>query len=266
MMGELLTRSTNLPINVVTEGMEVLQGNIYLIPPANNLVIKNSRLYLLEKPKNPNLNLPIDMFFESLAKEHREKGIGVILSGTGSDGTRGARAIKESDGMIMVQEPKEAQFGGMPLGAINTGLVDYVLPVKEMGNELDNFLSAPSVFHFKDGDMAYDQSELIKILNFVDQQTGLDFREYKRSTLARRVGRRVSVCKCRSLSKYYSYLIKTKGEVDILYREFLIGVTKFFRDSKVWETLRTKVIPGIVSETPGKYCCRCPCYFSYKIL
>ncbi|MDX1752581.1 MAG: chemotaxis protein CheB [Salinimicrobium sediminis] len=248
MMGELLSRSTNLPILEVENGMEVMQGHVYLIPPVNNLVLKNDRLYLSEKPKNQTLNLPIDMFFESLAKEHKEKAIGVILSGTGSDGTRGARAIKENDGMVMVQEPDEAQFDGMPRSAINTGLVDYVLPVKKMGAELSNFISAPAVFHFKDGDVAYDQSELMKILNFIDEQTGLDFREYKRSTLARRVARRVSVCKSRSLAEYYTYLTSTEGEVDILYREFLIGVTKFFRDNKVWEVLRKSVIPQIIKE------------------
>ncbi len=248
MMGELLSRSTNLPIREVEEGMKIDHGHIYLIPPVSNLVLKNNRLHLLDKPKNQSLNLPIDMFFESLAREQKEKAIGIILSGTGSDGTRGARAIKESDGMIMVQEPEEAQFDGMPKSAINTGLVDYVIPVKEMGDELTNFLTSPAVFHFKDGDIAYDQSELMNILNFVDEQTGLDFREYKRSTLARRVARRVSVCKCRSLREYYSYLKETEGEVDTLYREFLIGVTKFFRDSKVWEVLREKVIPKIVNE------------------
>ncbi|NJW52517.1 chemotaxis protein CheB [Salinimicrobium oceani] len=248
MMGELLARSTRLPIVEVNDGMEISPGHIYLIPPINNLVIKDNRLYLSDKPKHQTLNLPIDMFFESLAREHKERAIGVILSGTGSDGTRGARAIKENDGMIMVQEPNEAQFDGMPKSAINTGLVDYVLPVKEMGEELNNFLSAPAVFHFKDGDVVYDQSELMKILNYVDEKTGLDFREYKRSTLARRVARRVSVCKCRSLAEYYGHLTKTKGEVDILYREFLIGVTKFFRDSKVWELLRKKVIPQMLKE------------------
>lgn len=248
MMGELLARSTNLTIKEVADGMEIAEGHIYLIPPVSNLVVRSNRLYLSDKPKNQTLNLPIDMFFESLARDQKEKAIGIILSGTGSDGTRGARAIKENDGMIMVQEPNESQFDGMPKSAINTGLVDYVLPVKDMGEELFNFLSAPAVFHFKDGDVAYDQSELMKILNYIDEQTGLDFREYKRSTLARRVARRVSVCKSRSLSEYYSYLTKTEGEVDTLYREFLIGVTKFFRDSKVWEELRKKVIPTIVKE------------------
>ena len=249
MMAELLKRSTNLPIVKVSDGMVVKPGKIYLIPPVNNLVLKNGLLSLSEKPKNQSLNLPIDMFFESLAKEKKEKAIGVILSGTGSDGTRGARAIKENDGMIMVQEPVEAQFNGMPQSAINTGLVDYVLPVNDMGGELLNFLSAPSVFHFEDGDVAYDQTELMKILNFVDQKTGLDFREYKRSTLARRVARRVSVCNCRSLADYYKHLSSREGEVEILYREFLIGVTKFFRDSKVWEQLRKKVFPELVKKT-----------------
>lgn len=248
MMGELLKRSTSLPIVQIHDEMQVEPGHIYLIPPVNNLVLKDQRLYLSDKPKNQSLNLPIDMFFQSLAKEKKEKAIGIILSGTGSDGTRGARAIKENDGMIMVQEPEEAQFDGMPKSAINTGLVDYVLPVKSMGDELANFLAAPSIFHFKDGDIEYDQTELMKILNFVDSKTGLDFREYKRSTLARRVARRVNVCKCRSLAEYATYLTGTEGEVEILYREFLIGVTKFFRDTKVWQVLRSKVIPRLVSE------------------
>ena len=247
MMGELLKRSTKLSIVEVTNAMQVKPGHIYLIPPVNNLLIKDGLLCLQDKPKNQSLNLPIDIFFESLSKERKEKAIGVILSGTGSDGTRGARAIKENDGMIMVQEPSEAQFDGMPKSAINTGLVDYVLPVKDMGAELLNFITAPSVFHFKDGDIEYDQTELMKILTFVDKKTGLDFREYKRSTLARRVARRVNVCKCRSLSEYYSYLNSKEEEVEILYREFLIGVTKFFRDSKVWEVLRNEVIPDLIA-------------------
>ncbi len=246
MMGELLKKCTNLPIYEVTNGTQISGGHIYLIPPVNNLILTGDLLYLKDKPKNQTLNLPIDMFFESLARERREKAIGVILSGTGSDGTRGARAIKENDGMIMVQEPQEAQFDGMPKSAISTGLVDYVLPVAEMGPEIQNFINAPEVFHFEDEDVKYDRTELMKILKFVDQKTGLDFKEYKRSTLARRVARRVNVCKCRSLAEYYSHLISHEGEVEVLYREFLIGVTKFFRDSKVWELLRKEVIPEVI--------------------
>ena len=248
MMGELLKRCTDMPILEVSNSMKIKAGHIYLIPPVNNLVLKDGLLHLKKKPQSQTLNLPIDMFFESLAKERKDKAIGVILSGTGSDGTRGARAIKENAGMVMVQDPDEAQFDGMPQSAIATGLVDYVLKVDKMGQELQNFIDAPAIFHFKDGDVENDQSELMKILQFVDQKTGLDFREYKRSTLARRIARRVNVCNCKSLAEYYTHLTAREGEVDILYREFLIGVTKFFRDSKVWEVLKEKVIPEIVSK------------------
>ena len=245
MMGELLKKSTGLPIVEVSEGMEVLPGHVYLIPPVNNLILQDGFLHLIEKPKNQSLNLPIDMFFESLAKNRKDMAIGVILSGTGSDGTRGARAIKEYDGMVMVQDPLQAQFDGMLRSAINTGLVDYVLPVEQMGTELKNFITAPE-FPFELGDEESEQTELMKILSYVDETTGLDFREYKKSTLARRVARRVKVCKCNSLSEYYTYLKSEKEEVDILYHEFLIGVTKFFRDSNVWNILREKVIPELV--------------------
>ncbi|MGY5851014.1 chemotaxis protein CheB [Salegentibacter sp. F14] len=247
MMGELLRKNTNLPIVEITDSLKLRQGHIYLIPPVNNLVLENGKLHLIEKPKDQSLNLPIDKFFESLAKFKKEKAIGVILSGTGSDGTRGIRAIKENDGMIMVQDPEEAKFDGMPQSAINTGLVDYVLPVEKMGQELRNFISAPSILNFTDGEVSVDENKLDKILRYVDEKTGLDFREYKRATLARRISRRINVCKCESLSDYYAYMLENKREVDMLYREFLIGVTKFFRDDKVWEVLKNKVIPELVA-------------------
>ncbi|MDX1543056.1 MAG: CheR family methyltransferase [Christiangramia sp.] len=248
MMGELLKKNTNLPIIQISDQMKVKPGHIYLIPPANNLILEDDILHLKEKPQTQILNLPIDMFFESMAKQRKERAIGIVLSGTGSDGTRGVRAIKENDGMVMVQDPAEAKFDGMPNSAINTGLVDYILPVAEMGPELKEFISTPPIFHFKDGDVQYDEQELNKILNYIDEKAGLDFREYKYATLARRVARRVNICKCKNLSEYYDYLTSQEEEVEILYREFLIGVTKFFRDEKVWEVLRTKVFPKMISE------------------
>ncbi|WP_026934203.1 CheR family methyltransferase [Christiangramia echinicola] len=246
MMGELLSKNTNLPIVQITDEMEVKSGHVYLIPPVNNLILEGDRLILTDKPNNQTLNLPIDMFFESMAKQRKEKSIGIVLSGTGSDGTRGVRAIKENDGMVMVQDPSEAKFDGMPKSAINTGLVDYILSVDEMGPELIEFISAPPIFHFKDGDVQYDEKELNRILNYIDKQAGLDFREYKYATLARRVARRVNICKCKNLKEYYEYLTSNEEEVEILYREFLIGVTKFFRDDKVWERLRNDVFPELI--------------------
>ncbi len=246
MMGELLKKNSNLPIVQISDQMEVKAGHVYLIPPANNLILEEDILILKEKPKSQILNLPIDLFFESMAKQRKERAIGIVLSGTGSDGTRGVRAIKENDGMVMVQEPDEAKFDGMPKSAINTGLVDYILPVGKMGQELRNFIATPLIFHFKDGDVQYDEKELNNILNYIDEQAGLDFREYKYATLARRVARRVNICKCKSLKEYYDYLNNNEDEVEILYREFLIGVTKFFRDEKVWQVLKTKVFPKLI--------------------
>ncbi|HSP40366.1 MAG TPA: CheR family methyltransferase, partial [Gillisia sp.] len=246
MMGELLAKSTSLIIEQIKDNMEILPGRIYLIPPVNNLVIENGMLHLLDKPKDQKLNLPIDMFLQSLAEYKKEEAIAVILSGTGSDGTRGIRGIKEQEGMVMVQDPQEAKFDGMPKSAIHTGLVDYVVSVTEMGAELQNFINAPAVLHFSEDDIEYDEDTLKKILILVNESTGLDFREYKHSTLVRRVARRVSVCKCGSLEDYYSLLKDTPEEIPILYREFLIGVTKFFRDSRVWDILRDEVIPDLI--------------------
>ena len=248
MMGELLKKNTNLPIVQITDNMEVKPGHVYLIPPANNLVLEGDTLHLTDKPNNQTLNLPIDLFFESMAEQRREKSIGIVLSGTGSDGTRGVRAIKENDGMVMVQDPSEAKFDGMPKSAINTGLVDYILPVEKMGPELNEFITAPPIFHFDEGSVQYDEKELNKILNYIDEKAGLDFREYKYATLARRIARRVNICKCKDLNEYYEFLTSDEEEVEILYREFLIGVTKFFRDDKVWEKLKKDVFPKLIEE------------------
>jgi two-component system CheB/CheR fusion protein len=246
MMGELLAKSTSLIIEQIKDNSEILPGRIYLIPPVNNLVIQNGMLHLLDKPKDQKLNLPIDLFLQSLAEYKKEHAIAVILSGTGSDGSRGIRAIKDKEGMVMVQDPNEAKFDGMPKSAIHTGLVDYIVSVEEMGAELKNFINAPVVLHFTEGDIEYDEDTLSKILHLVNEKTGLDFREYKHSTLARRVARRVSVCKCRSLKEYLFLLQNSEEEIPILYREFLIGVTKFFRDSRVWDILKDEVIPELI--------------------
>ena len=146
----------------------------------------------------------------------------------------------------MVQEPEEAKFDGMPVSAISTGLVDYVLSVNEMGQELKRFINTPPIFHSEDGNADFNQNELKKILNYVDKKSGLDFREYKYATLARRIARRVNICNCNNLNGYLDYLKNNDVEVEILYREFLIGVTKFFRDEEVWNILRNDVFPEMI--------------------
>ena len=246
MMGELLAKTAKLPIEQITDNSEVEPSKIYLIPPVNNLTIENGILHLSEKPKNQKLNLPIDLFLDSLADYKKDRAIAVILSGTGSDGTRGVKAIKEADGMVMVQDPEQAKFDGMPKSAINSGMVDYILPVEEMGSEINRFIEASEAIQLNGELENYDEQVLTKILDYINENTGLDFSEYKFSTLARRVARRVNVCKCETFKEYYRLLQTNPDEVSILFKEFLIGVTKFFRDPRVWEILSDDLIPEII--------------------
>lgn len=246
MMGELLAKTAKLPIEEITDNSEVEPSKIYLIPPVNNLTIEDGILHLSEKPKNQKLNLPIDLFLDSLADYKKDRAIAVILSGTGSDGTRGIKAIKEADGMVMVQDPEQAKFDGMPKSAINSGMVDYILPVEEMGSEINRFIEASEAIQLNGELENYDEQVLKKILDYINENTGLDFSEYKFSTLARRVARRVNVCKCESLKEYYRLLQTNPDEVSVLFKEFLIGVTKFFRDPRVWDILSDDLIPEII--------------------
>lgn len=246
MMGELLMKSTELEIEQIKSNTDIQPGRIYLIPTTSNLIFQNGQLHLVEKPKGQKLNLPIDLFLESLAQYKEDQAIAIILSGTGSDGTRGIKAIKEKGGMVMVQDPKQAKFDGMPQSAIQTGLVDYVLKTEDMGLELSNYINAPVILHFTEDSVEYDEKTLGKILRLINEKVGLDFTEYKHATLARRVARRVNVCKCNSLDEYYKLLTAQPEEIEILYREFLIGVTKFFRDLPVWEIMENNVIPNLI--------------------
>ena len=248
MMGELLAKTAKLPIEQISDNSEVEPGKIYLIPPVNNLTIEEGVLHLSDKPKNQKLNLPIDLFLDSLADYKKDQAIAIILSGTGSDGTRGIKAIKEADGMVMVQDPDEAKFDGMPKSAINSGVVDYILPVEEMGNELNRFIQASETIQLNGELEDLNEQVLSKILSYINENTGLDFTEYKTSTLGRRVARRVNVCKCESLKDYYRYLQTNPDEVSVLFKEFLIGVTKFFRDPRVWEILEEDIIPNIIEK------------------
>ncbi len=247
MMGELLAKSTELVIEEIKENTEINPGTIYLIPTTSNLIIQNGRLQLVDKPKTQKLNLPIDMFLQSLAHFKEDQAIAVILSGTGSDGTRGIKTIKEKGGLVMVQDPTQAKFDGMPQSAIQTGLVDYVLKTEDMGEELQKYINAPVVLHFTDDDIQYDEVTLSKILTLIHETIDVDFTEYKHSTLARRVARRVNVCQCSSLSEYYNLLKAQPNEIPILAREFLIGVTKFFRDLPVWDIMEETVLPNIIA-------------------
>lgn len=248
LMAELLSKKTQVPITEIKNDAEIERNHIYVIPPSKNLVIEQRQLKLIDKPKGSQLNLPIDIFFESLAKEFRQNAIGIILSGTGSDGSRGIRYIKEEGGLVLVQKPDQAKFDGMPQSAINTGFPDFVLPVEEMHIEIVNYYDSDNILSISQDFSNIDDTSLKDILNLLKNNTELDFNLYKRPTLLRRIIRRMRMLQKSSLRDYYSYLRETAEEVDILYKEFLIGVTKFFRDEEMWKSLENDTIPKIVAD------------------
>ncbi|HVW98197.1 MAG TPA: chemotaxis protein CheB [Mucilaginibacter sp.] len=253
LMTELLAKNTRLPIFEVVNGMEIMPGSVYLIPAKKNMTIRDKTLYLVDKPIGHDLNLPIDIFFNSLAEDQGSKAIGVILTGTGSDGTRGLLTIKEAGGMAMVQNPETARFNGMPKSALATGLVDYVLSVDQMPGEILHYISYPKLERSQfDKILMKDEDIVMRILVHLKNFTSLDFTSYKRPTLIRRISRRMTVNNCANANEYLKYLTENASEVQILYKEFLIGVTRFFRDAKAFEVLGKKVIPEILKNAKPK--------------
>ncbi|GAB1370073.1 chemotaxis protein CheB [Candidatus Kapaibacterium sp.] len=248
LMVELLSKHTLLPIYRAEDGMYIAKNSIYLIPPKKNLTIFHRKLYLTDQIQNLGLNLPIDVFFRSLAEDLGEKSIGIVLSGTGSDGTLGIRAIKGAGGMVMVQDEETAKFDGMPKSAISTGLVDYILPPEMMGEQLSKYIEHPLVSASERANTITieDDDILSKILLTIRSRTGVDFTYYKPNTIVRRIERRISVHQIANIEDYYRLLSDSPTEANVLYKELLIGVTKFFRDYDAFELIRFKAIPEII--------------------
>ncbi len=249
LMADLLSRNTDLPIHEVEDGTKVEPGNIYLIPKKKNMTINRGVLLLTDKPKSFDLNLPIDIFFKSLAIDQKEKSVCIVLSGTGSDGSRGIRVIKEFGGMLMVQKPSDAKFDGMPNSAIATDLVDYILPVSQISPELVNFIKHPKTLSdYNNNEDSVFKQDFDKLISLVFKKTNIDFSDYKLPTLIRRVERRMSVNKALTIREYLNYVIDNENELETLYKEFLIGVTKFFRDTEAFNYIETKLIPKLFKD------------------
>lgn len=249
LMPELLSRHTKMPVNEAKEGDKVSPNQVYLIPGGENISIHEGKLVLTKRLPNNHVNFSIDIFFNSLAKEQKERALAIILSGTGSDGTKGAKSIKEEGGTVFVQSPDSSSFDGMPRSAISQGLADYILPPKEMGRELVDFLSHPEYAYpaSPDGIMNSEES-LDRILKIIKSYIGYDFFSYKKPTLFRRTAKRINITKCKTVENYIDYLYDNPEEKFLLTQEYLIGVTKFFRDSEAFEILEKKIIPDIVSK------------------
>lgn len=245
-MAELLEKHSKLKISVAENEMYVETNQVYLMPQGKTMTIKDRKLYLSDiKPIQPNTS--IDIFFDSLAENHKEKSIGIILSGTGSDGTKGIAAIKKNGGFVIVQEPSSAKFDGMPNSAIRSGNVDVILPPDLIPEEIITHLKMDLLEnHYSEQITEINEEALLRILALIQKHTPLDFSGYKRPTIKRRIILRMAKNKVESLTDYADFLESSPEETKILAKEFLISVTKFFRDNEAFEIIKEKVIPEIV--------------------
>ena len=254
LMDKLLARNTEMSVQSVVDGVEVKPDSIYLIPPRKNLMLSEGRLHLSDQVLDQGVNLPIDFFFHSLADSARNRSVAIVLSGTGSDGSRGVRAIREAGGLVLAQEPDTAKFDGMPLGVINSGLADFVLGPLQLAEYLESYARQPLV-HGDAGPLRErlesDEETLDEIFGLMRKQSGIDFAYYKPSTVARRIERRMGVNRVADLGAYLLLLRENEREVDTLVRDLLINVTRFFRDKKAFEYLETHVIDSLVAEEGG---------------
>jgi chemotaxis methyl-accepting protein methylase len=251
MLPELLQRATKMKVVQVTDRTRVQSNRVYVIPPNRDLSLLHGGLHLLAPVALRGLRLPIDSFFRSLAEDQRERSIGVILSGMGSDGTLGLKAIKEVAGLALVQDPATAKFDAMPRSAVDTGLADIVATAEELPAKLIAFRRyVPQIDKAKQPLEVKVQGALEKIVILLRAHTGNDFTLYRRSTLHRRVERRMGIHQLARIGDYVRYLQENPQELDILFKELLIGVTNFFRDEPAWKELTKNVLPALLADRP----------------
>jgi len=245
MLPELLQRISKIDVLQVKDHMVVHPNCVYVIPPNKSLSILHGVLHLFDPVEIRGRRLPIDFFLSALAEDRHERAVGVILSGMGSDGSIGLRAIKERNGIVMVQDPATAKFDSMPRNAIDSVIVDVVAPANNLPEKL--FAIFKNVLTIKPDIEIKDNSSLEKIITLLRTKTGNDFSLYKKNTMYRRIERRMNIHKIDKIASYVALLKENPKEVDILFKELLIGVTNFFRDAIVWDTLRETVIPDIIA-------------------
>ena len=241
MMTNLLERHTQMKVMQAGNGMEVQSDCVYIIPPNTDMALRNKKIVLSQMTEPQGPRLPIDYFFRSLAKDQKERAIAIVLSGNGSDGTLGIKAIKSEHGMVLAQEMSTAKYDGMPSSAIETGLVDFVLPPQKMPEQLIKYIE-----HSKTPPRVGPVSNvapgaLQKILVLLSSHTGQDFTFYRKNTICRRIERRMNVHQHQHIDNYLRHLQEHSGELDKLFRELLIGVTSFFRDPEAFGILRREV-------------------------
>jgi two-component system CheB/CheR fusion protein len=239
---ELLNRVSPIPIVEATEGMPVKPNHAYIIPPGKSLSIHNRTLSVVGDQEHPGITHSINHFFHSLAEDVKERAVGIILSGTGSDGSDGARTIKANDGLVIVQDPVTAKYDGMPKSAIEAGVADYILPPAAMASQLKDYLDQS--FYKRERirqALKKDDVNMKSIFSLVKMRTGRDFSGYKISTITRRIEHQMAVNSIETLGNYLKFLRENPNEIEALMKNFLIQVTSFFRDKEAFESLKQKI-------------------------
>ena len=255
MLTEILAKQTEMPVSEIKTNLAVKPNRIYIIPPNTNLVILHGVLHLLPRMETPGEHLPVNYFLKSLAEDWGHQAIGVILSGTASDGTLGLKAIKAAGGITFAQDPESAKYDGMPCHAIAAGGVDYILPPREIAKELASLGHHPYWLDVKvqtDDDLLLnDQDNLYRIFSLLRAATGVDFSYYKPTTIKRRIMRRMMAQNIDKLAVYVKYLQYNLGEIKVLSQDILIGVTSFFREPEAFGQLKTEVFPALLNNNFG---------------
>ncbi|KST67552.1 chemotaxis protein CheB [Mastigocoleus testarum] len=254
LMKELLQRHTGMEVHRVTQDMQLQPNSVYLIPPGKNLVLETNLLRLEERKKNENdryeLNFPIDLFFTSLANNYKERSIGVILSGSGSDGTHGLKIINEAGGVSLVQDPETAEFDGMPRSAIATGVVNQILPPQELAQLIYQCILSPAdCLEIESNDTSFlTSSHLQQMANLLLETEKIDFSHYKTSTISRRIHRRRLINNFPDIASYLKFLHHSEEERKVLCSDLLINVTHFFRDQAAWNHLENNILPVLIEQ------------------
>jgi PAS domain S-box-containing protein len=251
LMDDLLARHTSMPIHMATDGLQVEANTVYLIPPNTQMAMQGNRLHVSERNHGQMLDLPVDIFFNSLAEAMKSSAIAIVLSGTGTDGSRGVKAVRREGGLVLVQAPESAQFDGMPRSAIAAGVCDCMCTPGEMAEFLAEYAKDPRGTRDKillrmNGDL--EASEFRDIFKQLQQGFEIDFSRYKLTTVARRIRRRMEFHQIKDVPEYTSFLVVNADELQALYHDLLIGVTEFFRDPDCFDYLAQEVLPAVIRE------------------
>lgn len=254
MMAELLSRHSKMEIHVAEDEMPVEPNCIYLIPPKKNMTIHDGRLHLAEQDRGQIPNLPINLFFSSMASAQKENCIAIVLSGTGTDGSRGILDVSEAGGLVIAQDPRTAKFDGMPRSALVTKAVNKALPPKDMPSFILNYTQQPEGLNNPNAKLSDFQSfsgQFQQIFKVIYEKYGINLESYKTNTIQRRIFRRIKTLMLKSVDEYINHLNESSEEIQILTQDLMIGVTSFFRDQQAFLSLKTKVIPTIFKSTNG---------------